>query len=820
MVAANRDLFFTFECAGEQPFKVTEFSLDEGLSMLFSGQIKLASHDASIKAVDMVDKEATLKVMRNGEEVRCFNGIVKAFTVGDTGRDYTFYEVQLVPSIARLSLRHNSRIFQDQNVQTIVETLLDEMGITHYGWALRKDHAVREYCVQYRETDLDFIERILAEEGVFYYFEHKDGEHTVLFADDSSVVEALDKPAIYNVLSGGVNAESTIRQFSMRSEMAFSDVVLKDYSFKAPSFDFLNEAAGQSMDYQGDVYEYFDYPGRYKKQEIGQQFTQTRINYLRRNALTGIGKSDIAGITTGYKVAMTEHSEAAFNQEWLIIHVKHHGTQPQSLEHQGGDGSTEYRNEFSVIPGKLQWKPTPNPKPHVNGPQIAIVTGPSDEEIYCDEFGRVKVRFHWDRKQTPRPSDEGHYTCWIRVSEGWAGPGFGTIALPRIGQEVIVSYLEGDPDKPIITGRTYHATNRQPYQLPDNKTITGLRTRTHKGDGYNELYFDDKTDEQLINIRAEKNMNILVQNVKKERVDFDRFTSIGNNENIAIANDRILTVDAEHNIKTTGRHMELRAADSSLEITGDFAQSIDGSLGIKVNNHIVLESAQQITLKVGGSFVVIHSGGVHIQGSTVTINSGGTPGDVVSPTSPKVLDTAAGAGKAFVFHCPLAAKAKADASGISSSEGGYEALQAFDYGDQQGGGDLLGGIAGGLGAVGSLSGNGALGNIGGLISSANNILNSVNSIKQNPLNALNAMDNVANMAGLSQVSQVTGKAAKMANAGMAVANTVAQAQNNPVALVGSLGLPNQLADVLGGGTTSTPADMDMRTPGFNPNAKS
>ena len=210
-------------------------------------------------------------------------------------------------------------------------------------------------------------------------------------------------------------------------------------------------------------------------------------------------------------------------------------------------------------------------------------------------------------------------------NEGWAGPGFGTIALPRIGQEVIVSYLEGDPDKPIITGRTYHATNRQPYQLPANKTITGLRTKTHKGEGYNELYFDDQTDEQLINVRAEKNMNILVQNVKKERVDFDRFTSIGNNENIAIANDRILTVDGEHNLKTTGNHMDLRAADSSLEITGDFAQSIDGNLGIKVNNHIVLESTQQITLKVGGSFVVIHSGGVHIQGSTVTINSGGTP---------------------------------------------------------------------------------------------------------------------------------------------------------------------------------------------------
>lgn len=818
MTSNNRDLFFTFECASGEDFKVTEFFLDEGLSTIFSGQIKLASAKSTIKATEMVDKDATLKVFKNGEEVRCFNGIVKAFTIKDTGRDYTFYDVQLVPSIARLALRHNSRIFQDQNVQTIVETLLDEMGITHYGWALRKEHAMREYCVQYRETDLDFIERILAEEGIFYYFEHKDGEHTILFADDSSVVDSLEKPAIYNVLSGGVNAESTIRQFSMTSEMAFSEVVLKDYSFKAPSFDFLNDAAGQSMDYQGDVYEYFDYPGRYKKQEIGQQFTQTRINYLRRNALTGIGISDLANLTTGYKVAMTEHSEEAFNQEWLLVQVKHYGKQPQSLEHQGGDGSTVYDNEFAVIPGKLQWKPTPNPKPQVMGPQIAIVTGPSDEEIYCDDFGRVKVRFHWDRKQTPKPSDEGHYTCWIRVSEGWAGPGFGTIALPRIGQEVIVSYLEGDPDKPIITGRTYHATNRQPYQLPANKTITGLRTKTHKGEGYNELYFDDQTDEQLINVRAEKNMNILVQNVKKERVDFDRFTSIGNNENIAIANDRILTVDAEHNIKTTGNHMELRAADSSLEVTGDFAQSVDGNLGIKVNNHIVLESSQQITLKVGGSFVVIHSGGVHIQGPTVTINSGGTPGDVVSPASPKVLASAVGTGKGFVFHCPLAAKAKADASGISASAISYEDVQAFNFAGSDDGNPLgsIGGIAGGLGAMG---GAGALGSLGGLIDSANNILNSVSAIQQNPLSALNAMDNVANMAGFGKVSQITGAAAQMANIGMSVANTITQAKTNPVALVGSLGLPNQLASVLGGGQSSQASPMGMQTPGFNPNSK-
>lgn len=655
LLGFERSQFFAFKADNhpESTFHVVDFSVEEGLSTPFTIQLTLASANSQLTEDDIVDKSGVLTLYRNQLVERYFNGVVFAFARGDTGRHHTFYTMTLVPEFSRLSLRTNSRIFQGKSVMDITEELLKEMNITNYALALRHEHEPREFCVQYCESDDAFIERLLAEEGIFYYFEHDKGNHTIVFADDNSVLESIPFPCLYNTNAGGVADSSYIRRLDAITKVKPTDAVLNDYSFKQPSSDFKKAAFANQSDYQNQ-YEHYMYPGRYKDHQVGATFTKTRINYLRSDAKTIEGEGDISQLTSGYMMSIDDHLSIQINQEWLITMVKHYGTQPQSLENAGSEGLTKYHNIFYALPKQQQWKPQPEPKPHIYGPQIAKVVGPADEEIYTDEFGRVKVQFPWDRYG----QSDDKSSCWIRVSQDWAGAGYGGIMIPRVGHEVIVSFLEGDPDQPIVTGRGYHATNRQPYKLPEHKTITGFRTKTHKGDGYNEFYFDDENEKQLIRIHAEKDYDLKVKNVKNERIDFDHQVSIGNDQKTDVAHNRIITVEGEQHYTTKGKHIELRESDSNIEIKGDLIEKIAGIQSSCVDGGIVLESKQKITLKVGGNFVVIDSGGVYINGPVVTINSGGTPGDTVTPSIPEVLKVASANGSAFVPHCPKLAQAK------------------------------------------------------------------------------------------------------------------------------------------------------------------
>jgi len=555
----------------------------------------------------------------------------------------------MVPATVRLTLRQNSRIFQQQSPDAIIKLILEEMGIQNYSFALTKPPAVREYCVQYRESDFDFIDRLAAEEGIYYYFEHQDGMHIIVFSDDTQKAPALSMPLEYNSQPGGMASTSYVRSFSQQARICSSSAEMKDYTFLNQRAPMLNNTVGTELDFQRATYEHYDYPGRYKQDAIGKKFTQSRLEHLRRDALSAAGKSNCANIIPGYTFSLSEHPSDSCNRDWLTTAVIHSGTQPQALEEAGSSGATTYHNEFVVIPNHRQWKPTPNSKPRVDGPQIATIVGPAGEEIYCDEHGRVKVHFPWDRYNT---SNDEKCSCWIRVSQAWAGALYGVVAIPRIGHEVIVSFLEGDPDQPIITGRTYHARNRAPYTLPANKTITALRTDTHKGEGFNEIRFEDEADKEEIFIHAQKNMDIKVLNSKSERVGFDRTTSIGNNEDLVVAKDRKVTVDGKQDHKTTANYIELVEGDKGLTVEGDQSEHIKGALGVKIDGEMTFQSDTKITLKVGGSFIVIHPGGVDIKGPKINLNSGGSAGNLALPVKPEVLVSAAGEGSMFVPHCP------------------------------------------------------------------------------------------------------------------------------------------------------------------------
>ena len=632
LLGFERSQFFAFKADNhpESTFHVVDFSVEEGLSTPFTIQLTLASANGQLTEDDIVDKYGVLTLYKNQLVERYFHGVVFAFARGDTGRHHTFYTMTLVPEFSRLSLRTNSRIFQGKSVMDITEELLKEMNITNYALALRHEHEPREFCVQYCESDEAFIERLLAEEGIFYYFEHDKGSHTIVFADDNSVLESIPFPCLYNANAGGVADSSYIRRLESIAKVKPTDVVLNDYSFKQPSGDFKKAAFANYADYQSQ-YEHYMYPGRYKDHKVGEAFTKTRINYLRSDAKTIEGEGDIAQLTSGYLMKIEDHLTIQINQEWLITLVKHYGTQPQSLENAGSEGLTKYHNTFYALPKQQQWKPQPEPKPHIYGPQIAKVVGPSDEEIYTDEFGRVKVQFPWDRYGQ---SNEGS-SCWIRVSQVGAGPGFGNIVIPRIGHEVIVSFLEGDPDQPIVTGSTFHATNKASIQLPRDKTMMAFRGKTHDGKhtgvGYNEITFENDDNRQMVHIHAQKDMDTKVLNDRTTHVIRDHSERVGRDQKLLIEQDQTIDV-LRHEKETVGGNQNLLVKRNQtetvflgkLETIGiakalTIGSSYQTSIGLTMGTNV----GQQYTLDVGNR-TKISTGKMRIDtsGETFVIEAG------------------------------------------------------------------------------------------------------------------------------------------------------------------------------------------------------
>ncbi|MBL4258682.1 type VI secretion system Vgr family protein [Vibrio fluvialis] len=588
----------------------------------FRYELELASRLANLTPDMVVDKVAELTLYRDDMLVQRVNGIVRRFTQGDTGHHHTFYSLTLVPALERLSLRHNSRIFQLNTVPEILSILLQEMGINDYAFALTRDCAQREFCVQYRETDLDFFHRLAAEEGLVYSFIHEEGKHTLIFSDASESLPKLGEPIPYNTLAGGMIESPYISALSVHTQSEVSQTALQDYSFKKPAYSFAQQAVGTEMESQQPDYEHFDAPGRYKNDVSGKAFSQIRLDYLRRNAHTATGKSNQPLLRPGVKFDLQEHLDDTQNRDWLVVSVTSQGTQPQALEEAGGNGATTYANQFSLIPAHRTWRATPQAKPQVDGPMIATVVGPQGEEIFCDEHGRVKLHFPWDRYSN---GDE-HSSCWVRVSQGWAGSQYGMIAIPRIGHEVIVSFLNGDPDQPIVTGRTYHATNTAPYTLPDNKTKTVLRTETHQGQGYNELSFEDQAGSEQIYLHAQKDFDGLIENDHTSVIKHDKHLTVENDRFTQIKNNQHLTVGGESRESVTGNRTLM--VEGSLHVkTGSVWVNESGTeVHIKAGQKVVIEAGSEITVKAGGSFVKVDPAGVHLSGAGVNLNSGGSPG--------------------------------------------------------------------------------------------------------------------------------------------------------------------------------------------------
>ncbi|KUI97532.1 type VI secretion system Vgr family protein [Vibrio sp. MEBiC08052] len=588
--------------------------------------LELASRNSDLSFEQMVDTTALLEVLRSGKVVQKVHGIIRNFSRGDTGHHHTFYSLTLVPSFERLSLRHNSRIFQQKSVPQILSVLLQEMNITDYAFSTKRESPPREFCVQYRETDLDFFHRLAAEEGLMYTFTHDTDKHTLVVTDNSEGFTRLGGTVPYNVLSGGVSDTPYVSAMTARKQSEISAVWLQDYSFKKPTYSFKQSVEGSNLDYQLTTYEHFDAPGRYKDDATGKAFSQIRLDALRREAHTARGQSNQAQLQAGVRFDLSNHLDAAMNQSWLVVQIAHQGSQPQALEESGGSGATTYANQFTAIPGDNLWLSPVENKPRVDGPMVATVVGPAGEEIYCDEHGRVKLHFPWDRESN---GDELS-SCWVRVSQQWAGSQYGMVAVPRIGHEVIVDFLDGDPDQPLVTGRAYNASQVPPYPLPEHKTKTVLRTETHQGEGFNELSFEDQSDHEKVYIHAQKDTEALIENDATTLIRHDSHLTVENDRYEHIKMNDHLTIDGEQRLKIT--------QDQTHDIGGSLAQQIGSLTAVETGSAITLKSGAKIvaeagsglTLSAGGSFISIDSGSVNLSGPAINLNAGGSAGSAVA----------------------------------------------------------------------------------------------------------------------------------------------------------------------------------------------
>ncbi|MEP0842703.1 MAG: type VI secretion system tip protein VgrG, partial [Phycisphaerae bacterium] len=739
-----------FQLAGgeEDQFLVIRFRGQEGLCQLYRFEIDLVTTESSLAFDEVVGKAARLSVQTSAGQ-RWFHGIISRFELADQGPGQWYYRAEMVPMLWLLTHRYRSRIFQQKKVTEIISDVLTKAGIPSDRVdmsGVTGTHEAREYCVQYRETDYNFICRLMEEEGIWWYFAQTSEGHTLVLADSAGAYAPIEgeSPGLNFVPPKGMLAEEEhVYRFRLGQSVRPGAVVLRDFNFEKPALDL--EVKGDAG--RDKALEFSDYPGEYQLQAGGTELARLRAEEFESGRVLGTGQSNSYRLAPGRTFELAEHPTQTLNRSYLVTSVLHQakqsttqtstGTQGQAgvlgprvqqslmaarqspdpttrelaegllqiaarlrrgdltahrtlthwLYHAGqvsrelsnvagalgrspmealaipnllddvagwslvDDDAPVYDCRFECIPADVTFRPPRvTPWPVMRGSQTARVVGPKGEEIHTDQYGRVKVQFHWDREGKFDDSS----SCWIRVSQGMAGGQYGMMFLPRIGQEVIVDFLEGDPDKPIITGRVYNADHMPPYPLPDEKTKSVIETRTSPGgEGFNELRFEDLKDKEQIFLHAQKDLDIRVLNDEKDWVGRDKHEIIKGHQKKSIAKSEGRIVGGDQSVKVGGNHTLQVKGDSAYVAEGKLAVSADGDLylvgakgALRADDYAEVKAptihveGDAITLKSGGSFVKVDSGGVTIFGSAVNINSGGSAGSSQSVEIANIIDPA------------------------------------------------------------------------------------------------------------------------------------------------------------------------------------
>ncbi|MEO5860143.1 MAG: type VI secretion system tip protein TssI/VgrG [Pyrinomonadaceae bacterium] len=682
----NRLLRITSPAFDDDFLLMNSMTVSEGISQLYEMRVELLHEEPEGFAVpDVADHKSILgqpvsiEATQIDGQGRKFNGIVSEFARGSRGGGFTNYSMRVVPKVWIATQIIQSRIFQQKSVPSILmEVFAAFEGMVV--WEFDYDYKARNYCVQYRESDFAFASRLMEEEGIYYYFEHVEDRHTMIVSDKPRFTKNCpgNNQIMFTYRVSDGEFQTHIREWDTEYKLQSGVVSYRDHHIQQPNKKLGVTSSTKFQISDNANWEVYDFPGGYGRKfdgvgpsgdktesELGNiipdgnRVADNTMGILDAQFELSKGEGDVASFTSGHKFSLTSHPIEDQNGEYVLVSIQHTARQSPAY---GKDSPEEepYLNEFTVLAhgraGTVPFRPARvTPKPLVYGAQTAYVVGPDGEEIYTDEYGRIKVQFHWDRDGKTDGSD----SCWLPVAQTWSGNGWGSMFIPRIGMEVIVHFLEGNPDSPIVDGCVYHPMNMPPYKLPTNKTRSGIKTDSSTGgNGYNELRFEDKKGEEQIFVHGEKDLDVRIKNDRREWTGKDQhlivvedlLEKIGDSQgshHLTIKDDQKIKIGAERHVKV--------GSNEAIEIGGSQTIKISGDQGIKVTGahsteatstmylkgmSVVVEGMTQLSLKVGGNFVDINSGGVFIKGTMVMINSGGAAGSgsAVGPCPPTAPD--------------------------------------------------------------------------------------------------------------------------------------------------------------------------------------
>ncbi|WP_366300847.1 type VI secretion system tip protein TssI/VgrG [Pseudomonas atacamensis] len=614
---ANQPRFTLTLEGARHDLKVLEFTGREAISQPFRFELELVSERPDLDLESLLHGQAFLSFDAQGCGI---HGQIYQVGQGDSGKRLTRYHLSLVPRLTYLGHRINQRIFQHQSVPQIVTQILKDHSILRdaFEFRLGSEYPEREYCVQYAESDLAFIQRLCAEVGIHYHFQHSPEGHLLVFGDDQTVFPKLPEPTLYLPGSGMSAGAPAIQRFNVRVETRTSVVTRRDYNFEKPRLSLESRSDGE----QRPVLEDYLFPGQFSDRETGKQLTRRALERHVADYRQAEGSSDESSLVCGHFLQLTEHPRSDWNDLWLLTCVEHRGRQPQVLEESvtsDGESFQGYRNTFVATPWDVVFRPALCPeKPRMSGYQPAVVTGPKDLEIHCDEYGRVKVQLAWDRDGELNE----HSSCWLRVATGWAHDHYGSVLIPRVGMEVLVGFIDGDADKPLVMGCLPNAATPVPLDLPADKTRSVFRSQSSPGGGgYNELRIEDKKGAEEIYLRAQRNWTQHVLNDQQLQVDNQRSV--------------VVTGTARHELKadeqriTHGQRQTEVRQDDHLSVLGDRqvrvnsqATSASAQIHISAGQQVVIDGGASATIQAGGQWINIGPGGIF---SSVPIVVGGAP---------------------------------------------------------------------------------------------------------------------------------------------------------------------------------------------------
>jgi type VI secretion system secreted protein VgrG len=584
---------------------VRRFSGQEQLGRCFEYTLTLFSTDDNVEMESLLGQHASVRVRIAGQE-RFFDGIVCDFSHIGRQHRYALYRMTLRPWFWLLSRNQDCRVFQNESTVDILRKIFNERGFNDVEESLLSTYKPREYCVQYRESELDFISRLMEHEGIYYYFRHEKLKHTLVLADSSSAHQPAPgfETVHYGKLEDDKGLPGAFYGWSTTKRVRAGQVALNDYDFEKPQADLL-VGNSEPKDHSHAEAEYFDYPGRYTLVDAGQDLARVRMQQLAMPHELAEGETEATGLFTGALFKLADHPRSDQNREYLTVGASY-AIDSGGFESGDMGGPLIFTSRLTALSSKVPFRPERTTHtPIVTGAQTAVVVGPSGQEIWTDEYGRVKVQFHWDRDGK---KDENS-SCWVRVAQSWAGSNWGAIFIPRIGHEVVVEFLEGDPDQPLIIGSVYNKRNKPPYKLPKQQTQSGIKTQSTKDaerSEYNELRFEDEKGNEEVFIQAQKNLTTNVKN--------DSSTTIGNNHDHTVKKAMTVNVD-EGAYKTTVSKDEM-TIDVPVNLYRVKAQEIL----LESNGFTVHMDATGIALKCGGSEVLMTPALLTVNGTIIKMN--------------------------------------------------------------------------------------------------------------------------------------------------------------------------------------------------------